>query len=295
MAKEFAHRDKIYRWYQHLLGEQWMKFTSDNGLYTFEDGTTFDIFTQELTFPPSDSSEFVEIRLLSIPEDYEGESSDEIMMHISMVDARPFYDADFEVTFEDVFQSDAFAFEGRIFTEKDTAFFRKFFDAFNKNLLPIELRLEGMGIGLWKDSIIIRDLEQQELKGYPGNTVEEKQTIRESWAYKSLRHSALQVKINRSLQIHIESTTDPVVSNLASTQFPIESILKTNNISKNELLSVLRTRSILMQTKNELIAICPKYLSTPKAKKFIDQLEERVAQSKFYVGKTAIKLPKARE
>jgi hypothetical protein len=217
------------------------------------------------------------------------------MMHISMVDARPFYDADFEVTFEDVFQSDAFAFEGRIFTEKDTAFFRKFFDAFNKNAIPIELRLEGMGIGLWKDSIIIRDLEQQELKGYPGNTVEEKQTSRESWAYKSLRHSALQVKINRSLQIHIESTTDPVVSNLASTQFPIESILKTNNISKNELLSVLRTRSILMQTKNELIAICPKYLSTTKAKKFIDQLEERVAQSKFYVGKTAIKLPKARE
>jgi hypothetical protein len=50
-----------------------------------------------------------------------------------------------------------------------------------------------------------------------------------------------------------------------------------------------------MQTKNELIAICPKYLSTQKAKKFIDQLEERVAQSKFYVGRTAVKLPKARE
>jgi hypothetical protein len=295
VAKEFAHRDKIFRWYQHLLGEQWMKFTSSNGLYTFEDGTTFDIFTQELTFLPSDTSEFVEIRLLSIPEDYEGENSDEIMMHISMVDARPFYDADFEVNFEDVFKPDAYAFKGQIFTEKDTAFFRKFFEAFNKNALPIELSLEGMGIGLWKDSLIIRDLEQAELKGYPGNTIEEKQASRESLAFKSLRHAALQVKINRSLQIHIESATDPVVSNLTSTQLPIESILKTNNVSKNELLSVLRTRSILVQTKNELIAICPKYLSTQKAKKFIDQLEERVAQSKFYVGRTAVKLPKARE
>lgn len=295
VAKEFAHRDRILHWYQHLLGDQWMKFNSINGLYTFEDGTTFDIFTQELTFPPSDSSEYVEIRLLSIPEDYEGESSDEIMMHISLVDARPYYDADFEVSFEDVFKPDSFDFEGQIFTEKDTAFFRKFFDAFNKNALPIEIILEGMGIGLWKDSLIIRDIEQKELKGYPGNTVEEKQASRESWEFKSLRHTALQVKISRSLEIHIESATDPVVSNLTATQFPIESILKANSLSKNELLSVLRTRSILVQTKNELIAICPRYLSTQKAKKFIDQLEERVAESKYFVGRASIKLPKARD
>jgi hypothetical protein len=295
LSEEFEHHDAIYRRYKKLLGEDWVPFTVKEGLYLFEDGTTFDIYTQDLTFKPTSHQETIEVRLISIPDDYEGETSDEIMMHISMVDARPYYDADFEVNFEDVFKSDAYLFDGRIFTEKDTAFFREFFEGFDNNNLPIELNLEGMGIGRWKDSMIIRDLEQQELKGYPGNTVEEKQASRESWAYKSLRHSALQVKINRSLQIHIESTTDPVVSNLTSTQFPIESILKTNNISKNELLSVLRTRSILMQTKNELIAICPKYLSTPKAKKFIDQLEERVAQSKFYVGETAIKLPKARE
>ena len=295
VAKEFAHRDRILHWYQHLLGDQWMKFNSIDGLYTFEDGTTFDIFTQELTFPPSDSSEYVEIRLLSIPEDYEGESSDEIMMHISLVDARPYYDADFEVSFEDVFTPDSFDFEGQIFTEKDTAFFRKFFDAFNKNALPIEIILEGMGIGLWKDSLIIRDIEQKELKGYPGNTLEEKQESRESWEFKSLRHTALHVKISRSLEIHIESATDPVVSNLSATQFPIESIIKANNLSKNELLSVLRTRSILIQTKNELIAICPRYLSTQKAKKFIDLLEERVAQSKYFVGRASIKLPKTRD
>ncbi|MEY3049332.1 MAG: hypothetical protein RL365_1370 [Bacteroidota bacterium] len=295
LAKEFNHRDKIYKRYVQLLGEHWMPFTEVNGLYTFEDGTTFDIFTQDLTFPPTDSSELVEVRLLSIPEDYEGESSDEIMMHLSMVDVRPFFDADFEINFEDVFESDAYKFEGRIFTDKDTSFFKKLFESYSKNPLPIELTLDGMGIGMWKDSAIVRDPEQQEQTSYPGNTKEEKQLSRGEWAFKSLRHAGLQIKINRSLNIHIESSTDPVVSNLTSTALPIESLLTNNGISKNELLSVLRTRSILIQTKNELIASCPKYLSTQKAKKFIDQLEESVAQSKYFIGNKAIKIPKIKE
>jgi hypothetical protein len=104
-----------------------------------------------------------------------------------------------------------------------------------------------------------------------------------------------QYESNRSLNIHIESSTDPVISNLTSTALPIESLLTNNGISKNELLSVLRTRSILIQTKNELIASCPKYLSTQKAKKFIDQLEESVAQSKYFIGNKAIKIPKIKE
>lgn len=295
LAKEFNHRDKIYKRYIQLLGEHWMPFTELNGLYTFEDGTTFDIFTQDLTFPPSDSSELVEVRLLSIPEDYEGESSDEIMMHLSMVDVRPFFDADFEINFEDVFEPDAYKFEGRIFTEKDTAFFKKLFESYSKNPLPIELKLDGIGIGMWKDSAIVRDQEQHERSSYPGNTTEEKQLSRATWDFKSLRHAGLQIKINRSLIIHIESSTDPVISNLASTVLPIESLLKNNDISKNELLSVLRTRSILIQTKNELIASCPRYLSTQKAKKFIDQLEESVAQSKYYIGNKVIKIPKIKE
>ncbi|MFM7596236.1 MAG: hypothetical protein ACKO4Y_08670 [Flavobacteriales bacterium] len=295
LAKEFNHRDKIYKRYVQLLGEHWMPFTELNGLYTFEDGTTFDIFTQDLTFPPTDSSELVEVRLLSIPEDYEGESSDEIMMHLSMVDVRPFFDADFEINFEDVFEPDAYKFESRIFTEKDTIFFKKLFESYNKNPLPIELTLEGFGIGIWKDSIIIRDVDQQEQASYPGKSIDEKQKSRSDWAYKSLRHSGLQIKINRSLNIHIESSTDPVVSNLTSSSIPVESLLTNYNISKNELLSVLRTRSILLQMKNELIAISPTYLSTRDAKKFIDELEESLAQSKYAIGNKTIKIPRLKE
>lgn len=295
LAEEFEHRDKVYQRYTVLLGKHWVPFTIKDGLYTFEDGVTFDIYTQDLTFPPTDSSEAIAVRLLSIPEDYEGESSDEIMMHLSFVDVNPFYDADFQINFEDVFEPDAFKFGGTIFSAKDTAFFKKLFKEYKENKMPIEISLDGLGIGLWKDSTIIRDVEQSELAGYPGTTFEEKQQSRATFNFKSLRHSALQIKINRSLIIHVESSTDPVVSNLNTSAFPVESLLKTYGLSRNELLSILRTRSIMLQVKNELISICPNYLNTSLAKKFIDQLEDSVEHSKYHVGRTTLKLPNPKE
>ena len=295
LAQEFNQRDKLYQRYSSLLGQHWVPFTVKDGLYLFEDGVTFDIYTQDLTFPPTDSSEAVSVRLLSIPEDYEGEASDEVMMHLSIVDLTPYYDADFQINFEDIFDPDAFKFNGKIFTDNDTTFFRKLFEEYKEKRMPIELSLDGLGIGTWSDSVIIRELEQHELPGYPGSTAEEKQFSRSSYAFKSLRHSALQIKINRSLIIHIESSTDPVISNLNTNLYPVESLLSTYGLTKNELLSILRTRSILMQTKSELIAICPKYLNTQLAKKFIDQLEETVDHCKYRVGHTLVKLPNPKD
>jgi hypothetical protein len=61
------------------------------------------------------------------------------------------------------------------------------------------------------------------------------------------------------------------------------------------LLSILRTRSILLKAKNELVAICPTYLNTQLAKKFIDQLENAYNHSKYRVGNKLIKLPKIKD
>lgn len=294
LAEEFNHHDAIYRQYKKLLGEHWVPFTVKDGLYLFEDGTTFDVYTQDLTFKPTPYEETIDIRLMSIPDDYEGESSDEIMMHVSLIDAIPLYDADFQVAFEDVFESDAFEFNRTIFTEKDSAFFRKLFAEYKKNPLPISLNLKGLGVGKWKDSLIIRDIDQAELATYPGTTVTQKQESRSSIPFKSLRHSSLQIKINRFLQIQIMSSTDPVVSNLNTQSLGLDELMETNGLSKNEVLSMLRTRAILLKTKDELTSICPNYLSTQLAKRFIDQLEQACNQSKYELNNVFIKLPKLR-
>jgi hypothetical protein len=285
----------LYNKYISVLGTQWMPFTVEDGLYTFADGTTFDIYTQNLTFPANDSVEPITVRLLSIPEDFEGNKSDEIMMHVSMVDAEPYYDADFEVTFQDVFSPDDYQFTAGIFTAKDSVFFKLLFGEFKKTPMPISLDLEGQGIGKWQDSTIIRDPFQSELSGYPGNTVEEKSISRESKEFKSLRQSRVQLKINRSLQIHVISSTDPVVSNLSSVLFSIESLMKSHQISRNEVLSLLRTRALMIQLKKELVANAAKYLPASDAKRFIDEIENAYNKSKFRVGEKAVKLPKIRD
>jgi hypothetical protein len=90
------------------------------------------------------------------------------------------------------------------------------------------------------------------------------------------------------------SSTDPVVSNLNTQNLGLDELMETNGLSKNEVLSMLRTRAILLKTKDELTSICPNYLSTQLAKRFIDQLEQACNQSKYELNNALIKLPKLR-
>lgn len=289
---EFNRHSTLYFRYQGMIGTQWVPFQQQNGLYLFEDGTTFDLLTQNLTFPATQESEVVQIRLLSIPEDFEGSNSDEIMMHVSMCDARPFYDADFEMQFNDVFLPDAFQYESPIFKPSDSLFLKQLFAEYKKNPVPIELSIEGLGIGIWKDSNIVRDPEQKELTGYPGTNAEEKSASRNAQEFKSLRQSSLQIKINRSLSLRISSSTDPVASNLNTTQFNLDNFLKSNGLTKNEALSLLRSRGIMLRIKTELTAYSPKYLPPNMARTFIDALDNSVNKVTYKVGQKVIKMPK---
>ena len=286
-----AHLD-LYNKYKIIIGTQWLPFTFKDGLYTFSDGTTFDIYTQNLTFPPNDAKELIQVRLISIPEDFEGNKSDEIMMHVSSVDAEPFYDADLEIRFQDVFEPDTYEFHGSIFSSKDSSFFKSLFSEYKKNNPPITFTLEGHGIGLWYDSIIIRDPNQKELLEYPGENAAEKTLARQSHKFKSLRQSRLRIKMNRSLQIQIMSTTDPVISNVQSGVFSVESLMKNHQLNRNEVLSILRTRSLVYQLKKELVAQSALYLPAPEAKRFIDGIEGSLSKTKYSVGERLIKLPK---
>lgn len=292
LSEEFEDKKKLIKHYEAIVGKNWCPFIVKDGLYIFSDGSKFDIYTQEFTFPPTEIQEPFVIRLLSIPEDFEGENSDEIMMHLSHIDAKPFYDADFEINFEDLFASDQYNFSTSIFDKKDTLFFKKLFSEFKKNTLNFELDLEGMGVGVWQDSLLIRDKDQKELASYPGNTLEEKTQNRNLEAFKTLRHTGLYIKLNRSIQIKIVSSTDPVVSNLKSNFFNVDEIISNQKISKNELLSALRTYTVLQALKTELTAEAPRYLSTSEAKRFIDLLDSSVQKSKIRINDTLIKLPK---
>jgi hypothetical protein len=161
-----------------------------------------------LTLPATKEAENIEIRLISIPEDFEGESSDEVMLHISKTDAQPYYDSDFQLKLEDRFDPDKFNFTQTIFSPADSTILNLIFQEYKKNNLPFKIQLQANGIGIWNGEVIIRDEKQNEMNGYPGETLDEKTNSRLSQEFKRLRSSNLFIKIDRELTIKVNSFTD---------------------------------------------------------------------------------------
>ena len=93
IQEEYTQKKKLIDSYSMKMGVNWMPYTVKDGLYLYKDGARFDLYTQEFTFPATKEKSSVEIRLISIPEDFEGENADEVMLHMTKLDAEPFFDA----------------------------------------------------------------------------------------------------------------------------------------------------------------------------------------------------------
>ena len=290
LLEEYAAKKKLLDHYKSKMGENWMSYTEKDGLYTYADGATFDLYTQEFTIPASKETEPFEIRLISIPEDFEGGSSDEVMLHISKTDALPYYDSDFQLKLEDRFEPDSYNFSQVIFTKVDSSLLKLLFEEFKKNNLPFVLQLQANGVGIWNGENVIRDENQNELTSYPGATNEEKLLSRQSITFKQLRYSNLSIKLSRSLNIRINSFTDPVASSLSLKDLKLEELAKEYKLTKNEVLSALRCISLLQKLKEELSYQATNYLTQSDSKKFIDKIEGAIQKSKIQIGNVYIRL-----
>ena len=290
LLEEYVAKKKLLDHYKSKMGENWMSYTEKDGLYTYADGATFDLYTQEFTIPASKETEPFEIRLISIPEDFEGGSSDEVMLHISKTDALPYYDSDFQLKLEDRFEPDSYNFSQVIFTKVDSSLLKLLFEEFKKNNLPFVLQLQANGVGIWNGENVIRDENQNELTSYPGATNEEKLLSRQSITFKQLRYSNLSIKLSRSLNIRINSFTDPVASSLSLKDLKLEELAKEYKLTKNEVLSALRCISLLQKLKEDLSYQATNYLTQSDSKKFIDKLDGAIQKSKIQIGNVYIRL-----
>jgi hypothetical protein len=294
LVEEYTAKKRLLDYYKNEMGTNWMTYIEKDGLYTYSDGATFDLYTQEFTIPSEKDSEPFAIRLISIPEDFEGESSDEVMLHVSKIDALPYYEADFQLQLDDRFEPDKFNFTTTIFTKADSNLLKLLFEKFKKNTLPLNINLQANGIGNWNGETVIRDEKQEEITNYPGQTTEERAASRQTLAFKQLRYSSLSLKIDRAFTIRINSYTDPVASNLSLKELKLEEIAKTYTLSKNELLSAMRCLSLLQKIKEELAYQATNYLTQGYSKKFIDKLDDAIQKSKIQIGNSQLRLKEFR-
>lgn len=290
VLKEWQEKKAILDNYKRQMGLKWVNFTEVDGLYIFDDSTTFDIKTQEFIFPASDKKESFEIRLIAIPEDLVGENADEVMMHVSKVDIEPFYDADIKIEFRDLFESDAYTLSKTIFQEKDSSLLKKFFRQIDDSQLTFIFEINGNGVGKWENGSLVKDLEAVELPSYPGKTAEEMKVARADSTFSSLRKTNLFMKVDRLIYFRIDSYTDPVVSNLiVKNHNKIQELITSGKITKNDALSAFRSVAVMNQLKLELNINASKYLSQEKAKKLIDQLNSSIEKSRVKVGNEVLR------
>ena len=272
--------------YKQAMGIRWANYTEENGLYTFEDSTTFDITTQEFQFKPTLEPEAFEVRLIAIPESCLSKLADEVMLHINVMDAEPNYDARINLELLDVFESDKWELKSTLFKDNDSIALRIFFEGLLDKKIPFEIIARGQGIGKWNGVQTIKDESPKELSRYPGNAAISKMDS----SFVRLRKSEVLIHIDRSIVMEVNSFTDPVASSILISDEEITSAMTKYKLSKNDILSAYRTATILNTLKTEINVLAGKYLNREEAKIVIDRFNKLWLKTRINVGRTSFKL-----
>jgi hypothetical protein len=269
--------------YKQQMGYNWVPFTVNNGLYTFADSVTFDLYTQEFQFPPSDKEEDFEVRLIAIPDSPLSPNADEVMLHLSLVDSKPNYNARIQLSLVDQFESDKYELSNNLFSQKDSISVRQFFEAMLDKQKAFKIIARGQGIGKWNGVQVVKDLAENEKSTYSSVSKEDER-------YKRLRLSEVLINIERDIVVEVNSYTDPVKSNFKAPNAAVESLKNQYKLSNNEVLSVYRTATILRKLREELNVLAGLYLKREEAKIVIDKFNRQLEKQKISVGKVSIKL-----
>jgi hypothetical protein len=125
-----------------------------------------------------------------------------------------------------------------------------------------------------------------ELNKYPGNAA----ITKFDTTFKRLRKSEVLIHIDRSIVLEINSFTDNISSNIYIKNTAIQSEMQKYKLSKNEILSALRTAAIMRVLKEEINVLSGKYLSRENASIVIDRFNKKWSKTRISVGPTSFKL-----
>ncbi len=279
LREKFEHQRDLYK---RVMGMNWMNFTVKDGLYTFSDSSTFDIYTQDFTFPATAEPEHFEIRLIGVPNSAISKNVDEVMMHASIIDAKPKYDARIQVNLTDLFESNQFELTSPLFSAEDSVAVLHLFEQLLDKENDFKVIGRGNGAGEWNGvRVIASSKEEQTAYSEVGKWDE---------SYSKLRLSEVLITLNRGILLEVNSYTDPVRSKFDKASPEVVSIKNQFKLTDNQVLSAYRSASILRKLKQELNVLAGQYLTREQAKIVIDKLNKTIDKSKITMGPISVKL-----
>ncbi len=268
--------------YKQAMGYNWATYEEKDGLYIFSDSAKFDLRTQDFTFPASDSVQDFEVRLIAIPETALSEQADEVMLHMNLTDSKPHYDTRVQIELNDQFQSDRWELERPLFNVKDSVALVQFFEALQDKKTEFEIISRGRGVARWNGVQPVKDEAPTELSAYPKSSMDS--------SFARLRYSELRIDLRRGIVAEINSFTDPVRSNITISSPALLEAMSKYKLSKNDVLSAMRTATILTKFKEEINILAGTYLTRESARVVIDRFNRQWSKTRVSVGATSFKV-----
>lgn len=267
--------------YKLAMGTNWANYTEKDGLYTFQDSSTFDLYTQEFTFRADTLKTPFEVRLIAIPNGPLSNEADEVMLHVNLVDSKPGFDARLQLELSDAFASNSWTVSNKLLNDKDSVAVRLFFEALLDKKIKIEAIGRGQGVGEWNGVQTVRANNRSEWDSYRVDRMDSTM-IR-------LRSTRVAIDLNRGVLIQVNTFTDPVRTNLKPTDPGIASTMQKFGLTGNDYLSAMRTAAVIQQLKGELNVLAGTYLTREQAKVVIDKMNKALDGMRVSCGATSFK------
>jgi len=259
--------------YKKLIGSNWVPYkVNADGLFTFDDGATFDLKTQDFRFPPSFTQEAFEVRLLPVPTSALSNKVDEVMLHLTVSDMPPDFNLKFKLNKVDWFAPNEYTLNQNIFSAGDSVVVYDILQALSAGT-KLNIRASGMGIGILINDTLVKKQTPIELSTYPGENQEERALAAQSLEFKGLRMTKISCDLSEDLLFKVSSFTDPVRATFEPQNHQLNKLVQQEKINKNDALSVYRTAHVLFALKNELIQYAGIYLPREDAARVIESLE----------------------
>jgi hypothetical protein len=240
--------DRLYE-IESDLGNYLLPVVQDDSLFTYADGTTFNLHTQDLEISKINKEGRLLVRLIALGSKPLSKRVDEVQLFVCSHEKKP--EMQIDVAFEglDIFDSDAYLPPSTLGSgelSKIAAFIAEYDPV-------ITLSLEGHGVGKITDGAIAEaGKEVKELKAYPGKSAADREQSKQKDEFKLLRIGKVRIKNSSSLVIQVDSYTDPIISNILLNSINDSIASKYPGITANELLSAYRTMAIAETVINEL-------------------------------------------
>lgn len=255
------------------LGYNEQPFKSKNHLvYEFEDGTIFNIKTQDLIFKGDDEPKDIQVQLLAVGSNPMSFFADEVQLNIAVteINKKETLIEDIELVLVDGFKSDRFRLNELVFGKEADYLFTKLTHYLVDNDLEFKVDLKGYGIGEQK-GVNISPIQKQtegQLKTYPGETKEAREEAKESPAFKDLRVTKGSLRLTqKTLALNLVSYTDPVKSNVYNRSNSLTKFGKQHpDLTGNQALSGLRSFGVYDKLIKKMADIADEHLKNDREK-----------------------------